>query len=169
MSNSKLIINFIQRKKRQNYYDSFIFLDKTYKIKDKTLSIDIEDKYFNNLKEKIIVDFKLIATDILDTIYTYKINIYYGINKAYCFISEDNELLIEYNYIDEQKIFYHNFELDEYDGNGLVKRLVLINTPSILNSLQKNISFLSSSLFFSKNLNSLEIIDCDYSNLLFGI
>ena len=46
MSNSKLIINFIQREKRQNYYNSFIFLDKTYKIKDKTISIDIEDKYF---------------------------------------------------------------------------------------------------------------------------
>ena len=65
MSKSKLIINFIQQKGKKKLYDSIIFLNKTHKINCKTLKIDIDDKYFNSLKERIIVDLGLKPVDIL--------------------------------------------------------------------------------------------------------
>ena len=98
-------------------------------------------------------------------------NIYYGINKAYCFLTEDNKckVLIEYNYIEVQQIFYDDLKLNEYDGNGLVKRIVLINSPDLLEISETRVTFLNFIYKFPKNINSFEIADFDYSNLLFGI
>ena len=130
MSNSKLTVFFIKDKKMKSYYDYIHFLNKKYYIKNKDLTIDIEDLHFNEKKEKIILELNIIPTDILSKeIIRYKINILYGINKAYCFLNIENNYLIEYNYIDNQRIFYNDYEPNEYDGNGLVKRLILINCP----------------------------------------
>ena len=170
MSNSKLIIYFIKEKGKNRYYDSFNFLDKTYKIQKKDLIIDIEDKYFNIEKEKRIFDIKIFPAEPLSTIINYKINIFYGINKAYFFLNVDNYYLIEYNYIENQKIFYKDIELKNYDGNGLVKRLVLINCPNILNISDITLTFFNKTILKNnKNFNSFEITDCDYSNSFFGI
>ena len=171
MSKSKLIINFIQQKGKKKLYDSIIFLNKTHKINCKTLKIDIDDKYFNSLKERIIVDLGLKPVDILSPSIQFKMNIYYGINKAYCFLTEDNKckVLIEYNYIEVQQIFYDDLKLNEYDGNGLVKRIVLINSPDLLEISETRVTFLNLTCKFPKNINSFEIADFDYSNLLFGI
>lgn len=114
----------------KSYYDYIHFLNKKYYIKNKDLTIDIEDLHFNEKKEKIILELNIIPTDILSKeIIRYKINIFYGINKAYFFLNIENNYLIEYNYIDNQRIFYNDYEPNEYDGNGLVKRLILINCP----------------------------------------
>ena len=169
MSKSKLIINFVKNPKLKKYYDSLIFLKKSYPIKNKTLEIDIDDKYFNDLREKIVVDFSLVPLDILSDPIQYKMNIFYGINKAYCFLTEVNKILIEYSFIDEQRIFYDDYELKEYDGNGLVKRIVLINSPYVLDIYNKRVTFLNLTILFDKALNSFEINDFDYSNLLFGV
>ena len=170
MSNSKLIIYFIKEKGKNRYYDSFNFLDKTYKIQKKDLIIDIEDKYFNIEKEKRIFDIKIFPAEPLSAIINYKINIFYGINKAYFFLNVDNYYLIEYNYIENQKIFYKDIELKNYDGNGLVKRLVLINCPNILNISDITLTFFNKTILKNnKNFNSFEITDCDYSNSFFGI
>ena len=171
MSNSKLIIYFIRDKEeRKNYYDSINFLDKIYKIQKGELIIDIEDKYFNNKKERIIFDIKIIPSEPVSDIINYKINIFYGINKAYCFLNEENYFLIEYNYIENQKIFYKDTELQNYDGNGLVKRLVLINCPFILEISDISLTFFNKTILKAyKNFNSFEITDCDYSNSFFGI
>ena len=169
MSKSKLIINFVKNPKMEKYYESLIFLKKSYPIENKPLEIDIDDKYFNDLREKIIVDFSLVPLDILSDPVQYKINIFYGINKAYCFLTEVNKILIEYSFIDEQRIFYDDYELKEYDGNGLVKRIVLINSPYVLDIYSKRVTFLNLTILFDKALNSFEINDFDYSNLLFGV
>ena len=169
MSKSKLIINFVKNPKLKKYYDSLIFLKKSYPIKNKTLEIDIDDKYFNDLREKIVVDFSLVPLDILSDPIQYKMNIFYGINKAYCFLTEVNKILIEYSFIDEQRIFYDDYELKEYDENGLVKRIVLINSPYVLDIYNKRVTFLNLTILFDKALNSFEINDFDYSNLLFGV
>ena len=113
MSKSKLIINFVKNPKMKKYYESLIFLKKSYPIENKPLEIDIDDKYFNDLREKIIVDFSLVPLDILSDPVQYKMNIFYGINKAYCFLTEVSKILIEYSFIDEQRIFYDDYELKE--------------------------------------------------------
>ena len=171
MSNSKLIIYFIKRIKRKSYYSSIQILGEKYKIGNKDLIIEIEDKYFNDWKEKIIIELQINPLDILSEPLKYKMNIFYGINTAYCFLTEETNLLIEYNFIDAQQIFYQDIELKEYDGNGLVKRLVLINCPHLLNISNKYLTFLNSILNFSDNLkfNSFELTDCDFNKLFFGV
>ena len=105
MSNSKLIIYFIKRIKRKSYYSSIQILGEKYKIGNKDLIIEIEDKYFNDWKEKIIIELQINPLDILSEPLKYKMNIFYGINTAYCFLTEETNLLIEYNFIDAQQIF----------------------------------------------------------------
>ena len=109
--------------------------------------------------------------DYFSKSFKYKMNIFYGINKAYCFVTEEENLLVEYNYIDEQQILYKDYELNEYDGNGLVKRIVLINCPIKLLILNKRVSFLTSIFNYSDNfdLNSFEFTDCNFKKLLFGV
>ena len=51
----------------------------------------------------------------------------------------------------------------------MVKRIVLINSPYILDIYNKRVTFLNLTILFDKTLNSFEINDFDYSNLLFGI
>ena len=170
MPKSKLIIYFIKEKNRPIYYSSINFLNQTYTTKNNDLSIDIDDKYFNNEKEKIIFDLKIKPVDILSKDIKYKINIFYGINIAYCFLSVENEFLIEYNYIENQHIFYKDIELNHFDGNGLVKRLVLINSPTFLSISKISLTFFNRIILKTlKDYNSFEITDCDYSNSLFGI
>ena len=168
MSKSKLIVNFVQYKTKTKTYESLMFLEKKYKIGGQPLVIPIEDKYFNDSKEKIIVDLSLVPFDILSDQVHYKMNIYYGTNKAYCFMEEKNKVLIEYSFIDEQRIFFEDYELKEYDGNGLVKRIVLINSPYILDINENRVGFLNSTILFDKKLNSFEINDFNYSISLFG-
>ena len=95
MEKSQLIIYFIKGKKmKKRFYDSIEFLNKKHSIEKEKLTIDIEKSYFNGLKEKIVLDLKITPFDILSEPLEYKINIFYGINRAYCFLSEINNLLI---------------------------------------------------------------------------
>ena len=170
MEKSQLIIHFIKGKKmKKRIYDSIEFLNKKHNIGKEKLTIDIEKSYFNDSKEKIVLDLKVNPFDILSEPLEYKINIFYGINRAYCFLSEINNLLIEYNYIDAQKIYYEDSEIKEYDGNGLVKRVVLINCPMFLKIENKRVTFINSIADFSPNLNSFEFTDFDYQKTLFGV
>ena len=169
MSETKLIIYFFRNKGEKSYYSSIRLLNKDYDIKNKYISIDIEDKNFNKEKEKIVLDLEIIPYDILSNILKYRINIFFGINKAYCFLNKTSDLLIEYNYIGEEKIFYKTYELKENDGNGLVKRLTLINSPLTLLISGKKINFSNTIEKMKKEYNSFEITDFNYSNFLFGI
>ena len=170
MSTSNLIIHFIKDIKRQSYYDNIRFLNNKYDINNKDLTIDIDEKYFNWSKEKITLDLEISPVDILSEPIKYKINIFYGINYSYCFLNVDNKFLIEYNYIDDQQIFYNNLQLNKNDGNGLVKRIVLINAPHFLKISNINLTFYNSTILnFLKNYNSFEIVDLDYSESLFGV
>ena len=170
MSTPELIINFINIKRRSGYYDSIEFLNKKYSIKGERLSIKIEKTNFNDFKEKIVVNLTVFPIDILSEAINYKINIFYGINRAYFFLTEDNEYLIEYNYIDNQKIFYKDLELNEYDGNGLVKRIVLINPPTFLKISNKSVTFsYTIKKLINDEHNSFEITDFDFEKSLFGV
>ena len=172
MSKTKLIINFIKRKKKK-YYNSIIFLNHSHEINKNYLSLDVEDNLFNSTKEKIVLDLGLVPTDILSNTLNFKIKIFYGINKAYCFLSEDNpnELLIEYNSLENHKIIYDNNELlTEYDGNNLVKRIIFINAPSTIKISQTLVSFFSEVCpYIKENSNSLEVIDYNLSKRIFGV
>jgi len=172
MSETKLIIYFFNNKNEKSYFSSIRLLNKVYDIKNEYISIDIEDQNFSKEKEKIILDFEIIPYDILNKILNYRINIFFGINKAYCFLNKTSDLLIEYNYIEEEKIFYKTYELKEYDGNGLVKRLTLINSPLTLLISGKKINFsntIEKLKKLNKEFNSFEITDFNYSKFLFGI
>ena len=164
---SKLILYFI-KEINGGYYSSIRFCNKIYEIEDQSWTIDIDKKIFNEIKEKIIIELDIIPANILKKELKYKINIFYGINKAYLFLDDINELLIEYNYIDNQKIFYKNTELKEYDENGLVKRLILINCPTFVKLENKQISF-PGVVEDYENYKSFEIIDCDFKSKVFGI
>ena len=172
MSKTKLIINFIKRKKKK-YYNSIIFLNSPHEINENYLSLDIEDNLFNSTNEKIVLDIGLVPIDILSNTLYFKINIFYGINKAYCFLSEDNqnELLIEYNSLENQKIIYdNNALLTEYDGNSLVKRIIFINAPSTIKISQTLVSFFSEVCpYIKENNNSFEIIGYNLSKRIFGV
>ena len=91
-------------------------------------------------------------------------NIFYGINYAYCFLSEEEKILIEYNFIEYEGIFYENKELNKYDGNGLIKRIVLINAPTKI-YINENLVLFLSVVYDSikKGNNSFEICECNYT------
>ena len=168
MSDSKLIIYFINTNKC--LFENVRLCSKTFTIKENKLDIPIGKEIFAKSKEKKIIDFELIQGHSLGKSLKFKMNIFYGINKAYCFLSEEEQILIEYNFFEYEGIFYGQKELNEYDGNGLIKRIVLINAPMKITIKNKLITFYSVvANFVDEGDNSFEICDCDYTIRNFSV
>ena len=168
MSDSKLVIYFINTNKR--LFENVRLLGRTFTIKKNKLDIPICKEIFSKSKGKKIIDFELIQGHPLGKSLKFKMNIFYGINKAYCFLSEEEQILIEYNFFEYEGIFYGEKELNEYDGNGFIKRIILINAPMKITIKNKLITFYSVvANFVDKGDNSFEICDCDYTIRNFSV
>ena len=159
--NSSLTLNFIVGK--EIYFQHIRIFGKTQEIKNAQLLIDIEEQ-FKYSKAKKIIDLELIHGSPIDKGIKFKMNIFYGINYAYCFLSEEEKILVEYNFIEYENILYENKELNQYDGNGLVKRIVLINAPTKI-YINENLVLFLSVVYNSikKGYNSFEICECNYA------
>ena len=105
-SKPNLLITFILVKGQKNPFKSINFLKENYPIEDdqKELKIDnISEDIFGEDKEKQIVEIILYKKNNKDK-YIYKFNLYYGINKAYCFLIPYTKYLFEL-YFKEKKMF----------------------------------------------------------------
>ena len=168
MSDSKLVIYFINSNKL--LFEKIHFLGRTFTINENKLNIPIDREIFAESRGKKIIDFELIHGHPLGKSLKFKMNIFYGINKAYCFLSEEEQILIEYNFFEYKGIFYGQKELNEYDGNSLIKRIVLINAPMKITIKNKLITFYSVvANFVDEGDNSFEICDCDYTIRNFSV
>ena len=162
MKKSKLTINFLKGK--VSFYPMIKLLNVQYSTKEPKLEIDIS-QLFKNSKEKKIVELELFKNNPLEKTIKYKMNLFYGTNKAYLFLSLKKHILVEYSFIDYEGVFYKGQELKEYDGNGFIKRIVLINCPTEIQIKNKIFSFTSYMLEYVENgENSFEICECNYSN-----
>ena len=125
----KLIITFI-RLEENNPFDSFIVLGQQYKIEKliTELDIPIHESIFALNKEKKMIDFQLLS---LTETYTYRFNIYYGVNRAYLFLLEYTEMLCEICFKEQQRLECKNFFLDKTDffDDDSRRRMILINAP----------------------------------------
>lgn len=163
---SKLIINFLKGK--VSFYPMIKLLNVQYSTKEPKLEIDIS-QLFENSKEKKIVELELFKNNPLEKTIKYKMNLFYGTNKAYLLLSVKKHILVEYSFIDYEGVFYKEQELKEYDGNGFIKRIVLINCPTEIQIKNKIFSFTSYMLeYVEKGENSFEICECNYSNRKFA-
>ena len=98
--------------------------------------IDIPDTVFDKSKEKKIIPFTLISSnEKLSKSLSYKFNIYYGINKAYCFLALINSLqLYELCFYQPVIIEYEEGKLPERDyfESDSRTRIILINSPNLI-------------------------------------
>ena len=116
---SKLILNFIGNKAK-SIFSGYKFLDKIYDFE--TSELMIPDKLFEPLKEKKLIEFQLILKEEFKIIeeeapfQPYQFYIYYGINKAYCFINCIGEATFDICCLDEQiKVSNKGKNLDEFN------------------------------------------------------
>ena len=168
MANTKLILYFIKGEK--SFFHFIRILNILYIIDSDSLEIDIDDTIFGESKEKKIIDVELIPNDPLEKGNKFKMNLFYGMNKAYCFLSERDKILIEYNFIEYENIFYEGKELNQFDGNGLVKRIILINAPRTITIKHRLIGFIFKVQdLFLQGENSFEICECDYTRDDFAV
>ena len=157
---AKLIITLI-KKEEEEFFNSCEILNSLYnfdKITDGKLIIDIPDEKFGISKEKIIIEFKLISKSELNI---FNLNIYYGINKAYCFLSSHKHItqLYEFYFYKPIKVEYKDGQLTETDSfeDDSRSRMILINPPL-------NIKFDGNSFYIWKfNPNSDPEIDYENS------
>ena len=170
---SQLILNFIGDK-NNCIFKGYKVLEQFYTF-DKT-SIDIEDKIFGPYKEKKLVDFKLIydekREEFCDSL-TFKLYLYFGANKVYCFINNDNLYLFDICCLDKNFTFkYKNIELKEinYSDDSRI-RIVLINSVgqcyinnklTILSSLTPETDPVSNSIQISYFDSSLHAYSSKY-------
>jgi len=155
---AQLIITLI---KQEKCFDSCEILGSTYnfdKISDDKLIIDIPDEKFGISKEKIIIEIKLISQSKFDI---FNLNVYYGINKAYCFLSLHGHInqLYEFYFYKPAKVEYKDGQLTETDSfeEDSRSRMILINPPL-------KIKFDGISFYIWKfNLNSDPEIDSENS------
>jgi len=131
---SKLILNFIGNKAK-SIFSGYKFLDKIYDFE--TSELMIPDKLFEPLKEKKLIEFQLILKEEFKfegeaPFPPYQFYIYYGINKAYCFIYNIGTVTFDICCLEEQiKISNRGINLDEFNylENDARSRIVLINAP----------------------------------------
>ena len=99
-------------------------------IPNNELIINIPGDMFDASKEKIIIEIKLNSKS--ESI-IFNFNAYYGINKAYCFLSPFKHTfeLYELYFYKPIKVKYKNIELTETDSfeNDSRSRMILINPP----------------------------------------
>ena len=127
---AKLIITLI---KKEPFFDSCEILNSIYyfdKIPNDKLIIDIPDEKFGISKEKIIIEIKLISKSEFNI---FNLNVYYGINKAYFFLSPINHItqLYEFYFYKPIKVEYKDGQLTETDSfeDDSRSRMILINPP----------------------------------------
>ena len=130
----KLVLTIV---KKDIYYGSCEVFDSIYDLKTaKNVTIAIPKYLFAASKEKKTIKFKLIRAADSSKFRVFKFNIYYGINKAYCFLdSEDLTLkLFEICFYKPAKIKYNEDLLTETDSfeNDSRTRIILINSPQYL-------------------------------------
>ena len=81
---AKLVLTI---RKKNIYFESCELFGSIYNLKTaEKLSIDIPEYIFAKSKERKIIQFKLKRDTEPSLILIFKFNIYYGINKAYCFL-----------------------------------------------------------------------------------
>ena len=99
-------------------------------IPNNELIINIPGDMFDASKEKIIIEIKLNSKSKSKI---FNFNAYYGINKAYCFLSAFKHTfeLYEFCFYKPIKVKYENIELTETDSfeNDSRSRMILINPP----------------------------------------
>ena len=159
---SKLILNFIGNKAK-SIFSGYKFLDKIYDFE--TSELMIPDKLFEPLKEKKLLEFQLILKEEFKIegeapFPPYQFYIYYGINKAYCFIDNIGKATFDICCLDEQiKVSDDFIILDEFNylENDARSRIVLINTPITVSiNERKNIySFIPFNM--DNNISSVQI------------
>ena len=130
----KLVLTVL---KNEIYFDSCEVFGSTYNLeKVKKLTIDVPKYVFAESKERKTITFKLIKNAYPPKTKIFKFNIYYGINKAYCFLDiiKFTLELFEICFYKPAKIKYNEEFLTETDSfeNDSRTRIVLINSPLIL-------------------------------------
>ena len=136
LSKPKLIITFIKGE-QNNPFKSFNFLKKDYPIIDNKNeeNIDIiDDDIFEKDKESQIVEFKLLSKKD-DNYFIYKFNLYYGVNRAYCFLINYTKFLFELCFRENKNVIFRDLILKETDyfDNDSRRRMILINAPIATN------------------------------------
>lgn len=140
----KIIITLIKKKM---FYESCEIFNSSYnfnKMKNNKLIINIPNEKFSQSKEKILVEIKLISK--YDSI-KFNFNAYYGINKAYCFLSsfKHSIQLYEFYFYKQIKVKYDDGDLTEMDSfeNDSRSRIILINAPNNItfNEISFNIGY----------------------------
>ena len=136
MSKPNLLITFIREESQKNPFKSINFLNKNYIIDDNQNILKIENisnDIFGKDKEKQIVEFILCGKNNKDN-YIYKFNLYYGVNKAYCFLIGYTKYLFELYFKENKSVQYGNLVLKttDYFDNDSRRRMILINAPMLM-------------------------------------
>ena len=137
-STYKLIINLI-RNEEKTLYKQIKCFNRFYSINNlNKLLIDVPEDIFASTKEKKTTEIIGYSNDILTEIFKFKINIYYGTTRAYLFLNEDNNFLIEALFKENERIIYKDKELTEYNCSENIKSFILIRCPTKLDILQND-------------------------------
>ena len=172
VDNSKLILYFIGNKKTSIFKGYKIF-KKIYDFE--TSEIIIPDNIFEPLKEKKIIEFQLLLNENSGEPFNYlppfQFYVYFGENKAYCFINQISQMTYDICCLDEQiKVNYGDLNLNEFNylKNDARSRIILINAPSIvsINNSYKINSFIPMSM---SNSTSVQIAFFDSTSKAYSI
>ena len=163
-NHAKLLLYFLGK---NILFSGYKVLEKIYDFN--TTEITLPDEIFGTYKEKTIIDFQLILKDdTLENNPCFNFYVYFGINKAYCFIYNINQMLFDICCIDKNiTIYYGKNELKEFNylENDSRARIVLINSPSILNINNINInlaSYITNKLVKSNNSFQISVFDFNF-------
>ena len=131
---AKLVLTI---RKKNIYFESCELFGSIYNLKTaEKLSIDIPEYIFAKSKERKIIQFKLKRDTEPSLILIFKFNVYYGINKAYCFLDlmDFTLKLYEICFYKQVEIKYENEILKETDSfeDDSRTRIILINSPESL-------------------------------------
>ena len=145
ISKPNLLITFIRVKGQKNPFKSINFLNENYPIEEYQDILKIEkisEDLFGKDKDKQIIEFILYGENNKDN-YIYKFNLYYGANKAYCFLIPYTKYLFELYFKDSKNVQYKDLLLKETDyfDNDSRRRMILINAP-ILMSIEGSYAYL---------------------------
>ena len=127
----KLVLTIV---KKEIYFGSCEVFGSIYDLKtDENVTIAIPNYLFAESKEKKTIKFKLIRDSDSTKFIVFKFNIYYGINKAYCFLDSFGLTLklFEICFYKPTKIKYEENILTETDSfeKDSRTRIILINPP----------------------------------------
>ena len=157
-------------------FSGFRTLNKVYDFKTKEVSI--RNSFFGPLKEKKIIDFQLILKEEekedksqIESSECFHFPIFLGMNKAYCFISENSDYLFDICCLNEKvRIFYKDKELKEFNDleDDTRSRIVLINAPSKVTINKEKKLLLYTPLGMSKE-NSIQIAFFDSSGQNYSV